>query len=224
MHNTDWIESLSPAARQEVKAALVRRSFADGQIVYSAGQQDRWSFRVVSGVVHISEIDEDGKEFLLVAFGPGNCFGVMQAIDGGPYPQFATAHGPVTLDCLSGQAMNSLRQKWPEIDRALALWVVRRLREAMRMLRRRTTRDLRCQLAGQIDFLLEYIDREIAPEKKTRLQLPLTQEVLGSTVGATRQAVSAVLREWADAGIVQYQYGKLTVLNREKLRALARDD
>ena len=198
---------------------MERRDYDDGQAIYLAGRRDGWSYRVVSGVVHIHEIDSTGKEFLLVAFGPGNCFGVMQVIDGGPYPQHATAQGPVTLDCLSEEALNRLRQRWPEVDRALAVWAVRRLREAMNLLRDRTFLSLRHQLAGRIDFLLEFV--HIDKSSGEAMRLPLTHEMLAASVGASRQAISAVLKDWAQKGIVHYHYGQFTVLDREGLRAEA---
>lgn len=219
-NDTDWIKSLPRDPRREVEMALQRRNYADRQAIYSAGQRDGWSYRVVSGTVHIREIDSTGKEFLVVGFGPGNCFGVMQVIDGGPYPQHAVAHGAVTLDCLSEGALNGLRERWPEIDRALAVWAVRRLREVMGLLRDRIFLDLRRQLAGRIDFLLEFVDGNASPGQPLRLQL--THEMLAASVGATRQAISAVLKDWAQAGIVHYHYGQFTVLNREGLRAEAR--
>ena len=219
-NGTDWIKSLSADARREVEMALQRRSYADGQAIYCAGQRDGWSYRVVSGTVHIREIDSTGREFLIVGYGPGNCFGVMQVIDGGPYPQDAVAHGAVTLDCLSEGSLDRLRTRWPEIDRALAVWAVRRLRELMGVLRDSVFLDLRRQLAGRIDLLLEFVDDQGASGQALRLQL--THEMLAASVGATRQAISAVLKDWAQAGIVHYHYGQFTVLNREALRAEAR--
>ena len=215
-HETDWIDGLRPEAKHAVMAAMRQRHYDDGQYIYRAGDRDSWSFRVVAGTVHIRELDSRGKELLLVAYGPRNCFGIMPAIDGGAYPQDASAYGPVTLDCLHERSLAQLRETWPEIDRALAVWAVRRLREAMRMLRDRTFLDLRRQLAGQIDFLLEYSDAEATPDHPYRLRL--TQEMLAASVGATRQAISNVLRAWASAEIVRYHYGDFVVLDRARLR------
>lgn len=216
---TNWILDLPPPIADKVRAAMQRRRYQPGDFVYRAGDETTDMFQLLSGSVYLREISDDGKEVLLVIYGPGECFGMMPAIDGGPRPQDAIVTMPTTLDILGKSDFDRLREQFAIIDRALLVWAMGRLRDMMRLYHAGSLHDLRRRLAGQIDFLLEY-NRDQANGRPCD-SLTLTHDLLAASVGATRQAISKVVREWADAGIVQYRYGHFQVLDRTRLRELA---
>jgi CRP-like cAMP-binding protein len=51
--------------------------------------------------------------------------------------------------------------------------------------------------------------------------LQLTQESLAHVLGLQRTYVNAAARELADAGLIRYRHGKITILNRERLERAA---
>jgi len=55
----------------------------------------------------------------------------------------------------------------------------------------------------------------------TKNQLRISQEVLATAVGASRQAVGKVLREWNAAGIVDVSYRRVKILDRNALKSIA---
>ena len=216
---TNWLTDVPRDVAAAVRTLSSRRRYASGDIVYRAGEESTDLFQVVSGSVHLRESSDEGKEVLLVVYGPGECFGIISALDGGRRPQDAIAAMATELDVLGKTEFESLRMQFPVIDRAILVWAAGRLRDAMRLYHASTFHDVRRRLAGQIDFLLQY-NRGDANGRPVE-SLDLTQELLAASVGASRQAVNKVLQEWADAGVVQYRYGRLDVLDRKLLRELA---
>jgi CRP-like cAMP-binding protein len=53
------------------------------------------------------------------------------------------------------------------------------------------------------------------------LDFHLSQERLADMLGISRQWATKVVRELAQAGLVQWRYGRVTVLDVQALRALA---
>lgn len=217
--HTNWIQSLPPVAADAVWGAMQKSQYAPGDVVYRAGDRTTDMYQVVGGSVQLREGSDEGKEVLLVIYGPGECFGSMPAIDGGPRPQDAVVTTPTTLDVLSKHDFDRLRDRYPAIDRALLGWALGRLRDMMRLYHAGSLYDLRRRLAGQIDFLLEFNGEEANGRPCDGLHI--THDLLAASIGATRQAISKVLRDWADAGIVRYRYGYFEVLDRARLRELA---
>lgn len=217
--HTNWIRGLPAPAADAVLGAMQQSHYAPGEMVYRVGDRTTDMYQVVSGSVQLREGSDEGKEVLLVIYGPGECFGSMPAIDGGPRPQDAVAAMPTTLGVLSKHDFDRIRDRFPVIDRALLVWALGRLRDMMRLYHAGSLYDLRRRLAGQIDFLLEYNGDETAGRACDGLHI--THDLLAASIGATRQAISKVLRDWSEAGVVRYRYGHFEVLDRARLRELA---
>ncbi len=54
-----------------------------------------------------------------------------------------------------------------------------------------------------------------------RLNLHLPQETFGQLIGATRQRINQIFKEWELAGIATQEYGRVILRDRERLEALA---
>jgi CRP/FNR family transcriptional regulator, cyclic AMP receptor protein len=58
-------------------------------------------------------------------------------------------------------------------------------------------------------------------DEPVAIALRLSQERLAEMLGISRQWATALVRELTDAGIVEWRYGRVTVLDVEALRVLA---
>ena len=54
-----------------------------------------------------------------------------------------------------------------------------------------------------------------------KMKLRLSQEILAQLIGATRQRVNQIFKEWEAEGVVQQQYGHTTLLDQAHLERLA---
>jgi CRP-like cAMP-binding protein len=50
-----------------------------------------------------------------------------------------------------------------------------------------------------------------------KIQLHLSQETLAQLIGSTRQHVNQILKDWDLEGVVEQQYGQITLLDQARL-------
>ncbi|SIQ60132.1 Crp/Fnr family transcriptional regulator [Marinobacterium stanieri] len=217
--SNNWLLLLPETVQKDVKARMVRRHFADGEAIYRYGEQGTTQYQVVSGAVRVRSLSDNGKEVTYVIYGPGECIGYLSAIDGDVRPQDAVAMGDVELGCLTLNHFEQLRERYRDIDRAMTLHLSRRMRELFKSYEVGKFFGLDRRLAHQIDFLLEVAEHATNGEGCNELEL--TQELLASSVSASRQAINKILKAWADAGVVEYSYGRIRILDRAALKALS---
>ncbi len=218
----NWIDRLPPDVRDKVHAAMTRRRFNAGQPIYRSSDVSDTIYQVVRGTVLFSELSADGHETLYASAGPGSCFGLAPAVLGGPRVGTAVPTEPTEVDCLLRADFDRLRDHYPAIDRALVRWAFHQMRDAIRALHELKTQDLRCRLASQVVLLLSYAGP--TSDGRERDALDITQEGLAASVGATRQGISKIVREWTDRGLVQYRQGRFCVLDMEGLCDVARNE
>jgi len=91
---TQW---MTPPVRQAYTAAVSRRRFYAGQIIYVLGDEAGAMYRIVSGSVRVFATRGDGREVVFVRFEPGDAFGESSLIDHEPRPQTAHSPGSATI-------------------------------------------------------------------------------------------------------------------------------
>jgi len=217
----NWIANLPEHVQAAMRTRMVRRRYDEGQYIYRSGEKTDSLYQIVTGGVRMRTLTANGKEFMFVVYGPGDCIGYTSAIDGGARPQDAIAVRQSELDCLQKADFDALCVIHPAIQNALMVQLVHRLREVYDIYIAGNFLTLRQRLANQIEFLLNFSGSQRGGQPAD--ELDLTQEMLATAVCATRQAISKLLREWVDAGIIQYHYGRIRVLDRERLRRIAQD-
>ena len=216
---TNWIDRLPIPVRNEVRSVMTRRRVPAGQVIYNSGDISDTIYQVVRGTVLFRQLSEDGKETLYAAVGPGGCIGVT-AILGIPHEGTAIPTVETELDCLRHADFERLRDLHPAIDRVLVHWALNHVLEAIRAMHELKTHDLPRRLAYQTLLLLRYTGP--TADGMERDTLLISQETLAASVGATRQGIHWILKEWSDAGLVNCHYGHLRVLNIKGLREVAR--
>ncbi len=217
--SSNWLQLLPESVLQDVRAHMVRRRYKDGESIYRFGESTTTQYQVVKGTVRVRSMSDNGKEVTYVIYGAGECIGYLSAVDGDVRPQDAVAMGDVELDSLAISDFYQLRERHREIDRAMTLHLSRRLRELFKSYEVGKFFALERRLAHQISFLLEVADHAATGAGSNELEL--TQELLASAVSASRQAISKILKEWADVEIVAYSYGRICILDRARLKAIA---
>lgn len=218
-NSANWISLLPENVKEELSRHMTPQRFQDGQYIYHTGDNNQTLYQIKEGKVRLRVLSENGKEVTYIIYGPGDCFGFLSALDHEPRAQDTIAFGDVTVACLSIGDFDRLRDIYPVIDRALLRHVAWRLRELFKIYEFGNLFDLRRRLALQIGFLLDFSGKGQDGEENNELEL--TQETLASSVCATRQAISKVLKNWSDEGIIEYRYGRFRVLDRERLTAIS---
>lgn len=217
MPGVDWFGDLPGEVQGELQRCMTQRRVSAGQTIYLEGDRADCMYRIVSGRVRIRKLSPCGSEFMMVVYGAGNVIGSVSLVDGLPRPTDAVAESDTCLDTLSAADFDRVARKHPELYKAIAVVYAMWIRDHQTMVVRGYTLEER--LARRLDFLLEFGAEEDAGTGALRIDF--TQETLASSVAVSRQAISKLLQDWQDDGVIQYRYGSVLVLDRPRLRRLA---
>lgn len=179
--------------RQSFADLAMCRTYPKGNILFHHGDPCFATYVVVSGRVKLAIADDDGREYALEVFGPGDVCGLIAALDGGPNNGTA-----ITLSsCCVGVVPRERLQAWiaahPLLQQTIIVALVKMLRgvyeragmQALLPVKRRVR-------AALIELAQSHGAQTDGPDYV--VSRPTHQE-LAERVGSTRVVVSRVLAE-----------------------------
>jgi CRP-like cAMP-binding protein len=187
-------------------------SFKPGEVILYPGRpgpRDR-AYRVLSGLVRLEAVDEEGNALTLRLVPPGGYFG-EEALFGLERGYFAEAVTGVVLEVLP-------KEPSPEEMRALAQHLAEALARAYRRIESLATQRLKNRMAAAI---LELAATPLAREEEGVIVLHATHDELAAAVGSVRETVTKVIGELAREGYIRSGYGKIVLKDPEGLKTLA---
>jgi len=120
---------------QRLGKTMEVRSFPANHTIFWAGDPGTDFYIIQSGRVHLSLQEDSGRESHLAALGPGDCFGEISLLDGGPRTATCRAHTDVALRVLSRAALLDFIRQNPAAAIHLLETAGRRQRETLLQLR-----------------------------------------------------------------------------------------
>jgi CRP-like cAMP-binding protein len=186
-----------------------RRHFARGEVVFHQGDPGDSLHLVSSGHFAVKVMTPVGDTVTITVLGPGENFGEM-ALVGSEAQRSATVQA---LDVAETFAVyqadfHELRRSNPGVDQVLIAFLV----GAVRSLNERLLEAL--YVPAERRVLRRLV--ELAPVYSGD-ELPLTQEELASSAGASRATVNRVLREEERRGTVELRRGKTVIRDWDAL-------
>ena len=191
-----FLHDQDDATRRSFAELSVCRTYPKGNILFHHGDPCLAVYVIVSGRVKLTVAAEDGREFALEVFGPGDVCGLIAALDGVanngtaitlstcrvavvPRDRFESwiAQHPRLHQTITAALVKMLRSVYERVGMQALLPVKRRVRAALIEL---------AQSEGVRSDSLEYV----APRP--------THQELAERVGSTRVVVSRVIKELLD--------------------------
>lgn len=211
-----WFASLPSSVADAVLAAGRMQKLAAGEVLFRQGDAPGDWHAVCRGAIKASTTAVDGTEAILAVLEPGNWFGEISLLDGGPRLHDATAVGATQLFVVPAAAFAELLRDIA-FSTALARLMAGRLRTLFGVVEDATLRPTRARLARRL-ALLARGDATLSPEPRQRL--PVSQEALAMMLGVTRQTLSKELGELARAGALKLGYRSIDILDAALLERL----
>jgi CRP/FNR family transcriptional regulator len=210
---------LDEAALQSLAARAVTRTFAGGNVLFSAGDPCRGLYIIESGRVRIYRSNDDGKEQVLHVEGPGRPVAELALFDGGPYPASAITIEETRLVFLPRADFEQVYRAHPDIAHAIIRSLGRRLRHLVRVAETLAFRDVAARLALLLIGYAERAGQETADG--IVIALDRTQEELAIEIGAARESVSRAMKQLRRRGLIQSAgRGRLLIPDLAQLRAM----
>lgn len=206
-------QAFRPDELARLAERLVERRFGDGQTIFLRGDPGSSLMAVTAGRVRISVSSSEGREVLLAVVGPGDVFGEMSVLDGGPRSADATAACDCRVLTLDRRDLQPLLHRSPDAALRLCQLLCERIRSATEKLEGLATLPVAARLAR----LLLMQSEQHGP----RVAVGLSQSDLGRLIGASRQKVNMHLGRWAADGLVDRHPGSLRIRDHGGLAEIA---
>lgn len=213
----DLFAWLVPDAAAALSLTMRPRRYNRSARIYLQGDRATEMYRVSAGFVRLSVGAPDGREAVVLLFGPGDFFGISSLIDGEPRPQTADALTPLRVEVLAQGDLERLRADHPNFNDALMRLLARQMRVASMYFVDSHLSSLDARVARRVMELAMIGERP--SEHSSHYPLRVWQSELAAMVGASRQSVNKILGRFQGQGLVELRPAGIVVHN---VTALAR--
>lgn len=222
LNNSDFFAHLPESFQLEFKTFGHPKSYNAGETLFLKGDPGDRLIIIQEGVVEVSVMSVNGRKSILNMLNPGDVLGEIAVLDGGERSADAVAKTDVRTIELARQTVKELLTNNSEAIWSLVEVLCGRVRNASNMFETRsaalaTTRISRC--------LLKLVSLWGKPsESGLEIDQRITQGDLGDLSGLARENVNRHLKQMMNDEVVAYQQGRFTILDKERLEALADQD
>ena len=202
---------LGPQELEELGRHAQWRSLPARKHVVQQGSQNQEMYAVLRGRLKVIRESEDGREAMLGILEPGEVFGELAMLDGGPRTATVETLEPCELLVLRRQDVLGFLEHHPRVMHQLILVLCQRLRSADQLVQDTLFLPLPQRLGKTLKSLaLEH-------GSAGRIDLKFTQQEIGNLVGASRESINKQLNAWQESGWLAVEDGHIHLLEPDKL-------
>ena len=196
-----------------VPHALTRK-VKRGTLLFRKGDAGSNLYAVCAGAVRVSAPSEQGKDATFDLILPGEIFGEIAFLDGGPRTADAVMIESGELMVIERRDFLPLLQDYPELALRLLEVVCGRLRRTSQQVEDIVFLGLEPRLAKALLYLHEHTPSKPADKLK------VTQRDISQLIGVSRESVNKQLRRWQRRKWLKLERGGLAILAPDALRRL----
>jgi CRP/FNR family cyclic AMP-dependent transcriptional regulator len=200
---------LSPTELELLEHHMVTRSFQKNTIIINEGDEANSFFIIITGAIKVFLSNEEGKEIIINAQGPGDHFGELALLDGAPRSASVITTEKSTIGVISKEDFHSLLSR----NTDLALNLIRELTRRVRFLSDNVRTLALMDVYGRVAKVLLGMAQE-EDGKMVIINRP-TQQDIANHIGASREMVARILKDLATGNYITID-GKRLIIN-EKL-------
>lgn len=200
-------------------AAATTRTLRDEEAVFSRGEEAERVYLILSGMVRISTLGENGKRIVVEIFRDLEIFGELGVIDGLARTADASAYGPAELLVLPAAAFLGLLADSSAFAQNVLRLVTARMRRTYSLLEDASLLNLELRLAKQVLYLAGL---GMSGERRVRIHARMHQDDLADLLGATSRSIITILNKWRAEGLATFdgRSAQLTINDIERFRTL----
>jgi CRP-like cAMP-binding protein len=189
------------------------RSFKRNEIIYNEGDNPKNIYFIVSGLVGLFHISEEGKETFFRVFGKDDVLGHRSYFAEEPYHASSIALTPVTLAIISSDQCQKICGSNPELLKNITTLIAKDLGKA----------ELR--MAGLLDKTAhKRITESLVYLKLKHPNYVWTRKEIGEFSGSSDETVSRVMSALEKRGLIEKKGRDFLILNEQKLLSLTEED
>ncbi|WP_295645450.1 response regulator [uncultured Methylibium sp.] len=188
-----------------------------GAVVWRRGQPAAGLLLVVDGVVAIGRHLMQKGGHLFTYLGPGDLFGFVSLLDGGPLLHDVMAHQPSVLLLVPPAVVAASQVEHPAVREAFAMQMAHRSRIIYDRLFDVVSQPLSYRLARHLDFLGKSFGAD--RPQGVQVTIRISQADLAQALGASRQQVNTELKKFEERGLVALSRAAIVLRDPEALES-----
>jgi CRP/FNR family cyclic AMP-dependent transcriptional regulator len=186
----------------------------------AANRRDDNIIVVASGTVIASVSSPGGRRVVFKFDDSSYAYGLFSLVDGLAQGHDLVADGQVAVIGIPHASVRSELQRMPSLWETLAVEAIRRAR-GMNLQMQQFVFDAPVVRAASLLLGMLAKNGNNGERGPVAIKVRLSQERLAELLGTSRQWATTLVRELSAAGLIEWRYGRATVLDVEALRALA---
>jgi CRP-like cAMP-binding protein len=194
------------------------RKVKKGTLLFRKGDAGTNLYAVGAGVVRVSAPSDQGKDTVFNLIVPGEIFGEIAFLDGGPRTADAVMIESGELMVIERRDFLPLLRDYPELAVRLLEILCGRLRRTSERIEDVVFLGLKARLAKTLLYLHE---RSSSGRQQT---LKVTQREISQLVGVSRESANKQLRKWQRQKWVKLERGGLSILSPDVLKRLVSEN
>ena len=201
-------------------ASLSRsKLYPKGSVLFVEGHVARGVYVLCAGRAKLSITSAQGKTMIVRIARPGDLLGIHATLAGQPYEATAETLGPFRADFISRKDLFALldRQKASGVGLAVAV-----SKEFAAFIEHARMLLLSVSATERLAQLLLRLGDEFGERTRTgiRLQTLLTHEEIAQMIGASRETVTRLIKEFKRLGLIEVNGPILTICDAHRLEAM----
>jgi CRP-like cAMP-binding protein len=215
-----WEQEIGVRLRALLGAHMHARHFGKGECLWREGETPGLLVAIRSGRVKTYRVLPTGGTVTVFIFLPGDVFGFLPLLDGGPYPASAEAVEPVEADVMPRSVFQQILAAEPALAIELVGLLGHRLRQAFDVIRSVSIPGARSRVASA---LLALVPDPRPPGARTRVRLPVSAHEFAGALGIAPETLSRAISSLARGGVLRrFRPGRLEILDLPALERAAR--
>ena len=200
---------LSDSDLKKISEKMISRLYEKGKMILLEQSQGETFFIIISGVVKVTRLSDDGREVILAILGESDFFGEMSLLDGEGRSANIVANEQSEVVTLSRSDFLDCLQKYPKIAIALLEELAVRLRKSDQHIESLSLSDSEQRIGVTLIRLAEELGTIKQGDVNVK-NLPYQQDI-ANMAGTSRETVSRTLKLLETKNLLKRDGRNLTI-------------
>lgn len=214
--NHAWFTEMPSHLSTPLLAGATIRPFSQSQPIHTAGEDPKWIYCVISGMVMMTGCTPSGKLTIPFTIEARNWFGLCEAFNRKPYPLSAIAGSDCTILQVRLDAVHALAKSHPDIWQFIGRILGRQTQKLANNLAELIYLPAPAKIARRL-LALSLQDGGVWGNCHLRA-INISHDQLGAMLSISRQIVSKILKCFEKEGLITCGYKCVTIENSELLK------
>jgi CRP/FNR family transcriptional regulator, cyclic AMP receptor protein len=214
-----FLENVAPFAglrRSElsiVAEKLKPKKYKKKEIIFHQEDDSRSAFIIMKGTLRVVRINQGGNETTINVYSQCDIIGEFSAIDEQPRSCMIQAVEDCILLQIDRKELLHLIREMPDFAIGFIKLIIQKLRWTTSFAETIAQYNTPGRLLLILLHFKDKLGREIIRNKQYEIDLYMNQTDLASLVGARREWVNRILKDWSQKGLIKHEKGIITLLD-----------